>query len=360
MTLLNRYILSFFTRLFLLSLAAFVGIFLLIDFFERVDDFLEHGAHISLYFLYLLNTGPVAAVQVVPIAILLASFGTIGGLSRSNELTAMRSGGISIWRVIMSIIGASLLITLTVLAANEYLVPLNQKKINHILRVDLKGKTEIFFKRDHIWVKEDNRILNIRHSRPDEGLLTGVTIFEFDEEFRLIERKDSPQARFIEESWLFENLATRKFDPESGMITESHIYPEKELQLTKKPDDFIEPEHNTEQMGFFELRSLIQKLQMEGFDARRYKVDMHSRLAHPFACLTMAILGIPFALRKGRGASIALGVTLSVAIGIVFYILQAMLMALGYSSVIPAFAAAWSAVLLFTLLGLWLLLSTQD
>ncbi len=360
MTLLNRYILSLFTRLFLLSLGAFVGIFMLIDFFERVDDFLEHGARISLYFLYLINTLPVATVQVVPIAILLAAFGTIGGLSRNNELTAMRSGGISIWRIIMSLVGASLLITLIVLAANEYLVPLNQKKINHIMRVEVQGKTEIYFKKDHIWFKEGKRIFNIRHSLPDKGLLKGVTIFEFDEDFRLIERKDSPQARFIEGAWIFEDLATRRFAPQSGMITESRIFPEKELQLTKKPEDFTEPQHKTEQMGFLELRSLIQKLQSEGFDARRYKVDMHSRLAQPFACLTMAILGIPFALRKGRGASIALGVTLSIAIGIVFYILQAMLMALGYSSVIPPFAAAWSAVLLFTMMGLWLLLSARD
>ncbi len=360
MTLLNRYILSLFTRLFLLSLAAFVGIFMLIDFFERVDDFLEHGARISLYFLYLLNTIPVAAIQVVPMAILLATFGTIGGLSRSNELTAMRSGGISIWRIIMSLIGISLLVTLIVLAANEYLVPLNQKKINHIMKVDLQGKKEIRFKSDDIWFKEGNRIFNIRHSNPDEGLLKGVTIFEMDENFRLIERKDAPQATFIQETWNFKDLATRRFDPASGMIIESQSFPEKTLQLAKKPEDFVEPERKTEQMGFFELHALIQKLQQEGFDARRYKVDMHSRLAHPFACLTMAILGIPFALRKGRGASIALGITLSVAIGIVFYILQAMLMALGYSSVIPPFAAAWSAVFLFTLLGLWLLLSSRD
>jgi lipopolysaccharide export system permease protein len=144
------------------------------------------------------------------------------------------------------------------------------------------------------------------------------------------------------------------------MIMESQVFPQKEMQLTKKPDDFTETLYKTEQMGFFELRALIEKLQSEGYDARRYKVDMYSRLAHPFACLTMAILGIPFALRKGRGASLSLGVTLSVTIGIIYYILQAMLMALGYASVIPPLAAAWSAVLLFTLIGLWLLLSTWD
>ncbi|WP_432822563.1 LPS export ABC transporter permease LptG [Trichloromonas sp.] len=360
MTLLNRYILSIFYRLLLLSLTAFVGIFLLIDFFERIDDFLEHGARGSLYFLYLINNIPIATLQVIPLAILLAAFGTIGGLARSNELTAIRSGGISIWRIISPLIRAAVLFTLISLAANEYLIPLNQKNINYIKRVEVQGKAEIFQKSDDIWFREGNRIFNIRLSRPEEGLLKGVTIFEFDDIFRLVERKDSPRARFLNGSWLFENLAVRRFDPESGMIVDSQTFPETELQLTKKPEDFIETQHKTEQMGFFELRSLIRQLQSEGYDARRYKVDMQSRLAQPFACLAMALLGIPFALRKGRGASLALGVTLSVAIGIVFYILQAMLMALGYSSIIPPFAAAWSAVLLFTMLALWLLLSARD
>ncbi|OHB28338.1 MAG: LPS export ABC transporter permease LptG [Desulfuromonadaceae bacterium GWC2_58_13] len=360
MTLLSRYVLKSFYRLLLLALTAFVGIFLLIDFFERIDDFLEHGARGSLYFLYLLNNFPIATFQVIPLAILLAAFGTIGGLARSNELTAIRSGGISIWRIILPLIRAAVLLTLISLAANEYLIPLNQKNINYINRVEMQGKVEIYYKSDHIWFREGNRIFNIRHSLPDEGLLKEVTIFEFDDSFHLIERKDSPQARFDSGAWIFENLATRRFDPKSGMIIESHIFPEKKLQLAKKPEDFIETLYKTEQMGFFELRSLIEKLQGEGYDARRYKVDMHSRLAHPFACLTMAILGIPFALRKGRGASLSLGVTLSVAIGIIFYLLQATLMALGYASVIPPFAAAWSAVLLFTLIGLWLLLSTRN
>jgi len=359
-TLLNRYILGIFLRLFLLSLGTFSGLFLLIDFFEKVDDFLEHSAPAILYCLYLINTIPVAVIQVVPMAILLAAFGTIGGLTRSNELTAMRGSGISIWRIILPLLGASLLITLIVMAVNEYLVPLNQRKISQIRYVELKGKKAADFKHDRIWFRDGNQIINVLLSLPEEGLLKGVTIYEFDADFRLIAKKESPTAEYGKGVWIFKDLTVYRFDPNSKTLVDTRKYPEQKLPLAKKPEDFAEPAYKTGQRGFFELRALIKKLQAEGYDARRYKVDMQARLTHPLACLVMAILGIPFALHKGRKASLALGVTFTIAIGIIYYILQAILMALGYSSVIPPFVAAWATLVLFTLWGIWLLLSARE
>lgn len=360
MSLLQRYILHIFTRLLLLSLGAFAGIFLLVDFLEKVDDFLEYGAPISLYALYLLNLFPVAVAQVIPLATLLAAFGTLGGLSKSNELTAMRGGGISIWKIALPLLVSGLLLSAGLFLVNEFLIPVNQKKIHHILRSELRGKQEILFKRDNIWFREDDTIYHVRQSQPENNLLLGVTILEYDGQFHLISRQDAPLARFVEGSWVFEDLVSYRYDPDTSMIVERARSPEKTLELTKKPADFTETFYKAEQLGFFELRSLVDKMQSEGYNARNYQVDMHARLAYPFTCLTMTMLGIPFALRKGRSASLSVGVTLTVAVGVVFFILQTLLTTLGYSAVVPPFIAAWSALLIFTLLAVWLLLSTRD
>lgn len=360
MSILHRYILHFFTRLLLLSLGAFAGIFLLVDFLEKVDDFLEHGAAISLYVLYLLNMLPVAVAQVIPLATLLAAFGTLGGLSKSNELTAMRGGGISIWKITLPLLISGLLLSAGLFFVNEFLIPVNQKKIHYILQNELRGKQEILFKRDNIWFREDGTIYHVRQSQPENNRLLGVTILEFDEQFHLISRQDAPLARFVEGVWIFEDLVSYRYDPDTSMIVERLRFPQKSLELAKKPEDFTETFYKAEQLGFFELRSLVEKMKNEGYNPRNYQVDMHARLAYPFTCLTMTMLGIPFALRKGRSASLAVGVTLSVAVGVVFFILQTLLTTLGYSAVIPPFIAAWSALLIFSLLAVWLLLSTRD
>jgi lipopolysaccharide export system permease protein len=112
-------------------------------------------------------------------------------------------------------------------------------------------------------------------------------------------------------------------------------------------------------MNFRKLWDLSHKLKRQGYDATSYEVDMHLRLSAPFASIITAFLGIPFALRGSRRSGLAMGVVVSVSIGIAYYFINAILVAFGYSSVFPPVVAAWAANTLFFLLGLYLLLSLQ-
>jgi lipopolysaccharide export system permease protein len=359
-TLLDRYILSAFARVFFLSLAAFVGIYLLVDFFERVDDFIAHQARISLYILYFANKIPVIAVQVAPLAVLMGTFMTLGGLTRTNELTAMRAAGIGLFRITAPLLTAALLLALLTLGTNEYLVPLSVKKINYLFQTELKGEAPQLITRDRIWLREGNRIVNIRYAVPGQGVLRGITIFSLGDDFRLRQRTDADQAVFTDGRWNFENATERSFDPESGALTATDHRREAPGSLDRPPEEFGLAQQDNEELGFRQLRELSAKLEADGYDSTRYRVDMQGRLATPFASLIMAFLGIPFALRTARGASLALGIGLSVGIGVTFYIFQATLLAFGYSGILPPAVAAWAPNLLFLLLGLWLMLSTRN
>ncbi|BCR05470.1 LPS export ABC transporter permease LptG [Desulfuromonas versatilis] len=360
MTLLNRYILSTYGRIFLLALAAFVGIYLLVDFFEKVDNFISHQARPSLYLLYFSNKIPLIVAQVTPLAVLMGVFLTLGGFSSSNELTAMRAGGLSLVRISAPLLGAALLTTLAVMAVNEYVVPLSVKKTNHILRTEVKGKSDLALTKDRVWFREGQAIINVRQALPASQALQGVSIFDLDENFRLKKRVSAASAIFQNGTWTLENVTERRFEPGNGGQHGLDKLPSRPLVLSKTPEDFQVTTEKNEELGFRQLRELAGRLKAEGYDNTRYLVDMHSRLATPFACLIMAFLGIPFALQKGRGASLAMGVTISVAIGIAYFILQATLLAFGYSNILPPLIAAWSANLLFALLGFWLLLRTRS
>ena len=105
---------------------------------------------------------------------------------------------------------------------------------------------------------------------------------------------------------------------------------------------------------------MAKTLEQEGYDSTRQRVDMHSRLAAPFTCLIMGFLGIPFALQRGRNSNIAMGIGLSLGIGVFYFIIQSLVIAFGYSNAIPPLFAAWSANFIFLLLGVWLLLNVQE
>ena len=357
--LVNRYILNSFVRVLLLALGAFVSIYLLIDFFEKVNDFINNSAPLSLYLLYFLNKIPQVATQIIPVAILMATFMTLGGLSRTNELTAMRSCGISLWRVATPLLVSAFFLSLAVLAVNEYVVPITAKKTNDILafRNEHAGAP---LQRDKIWFRDGNDIVNIRLAYPEKGQLEGISIFEIGPAFRPGTRIEAQSASYAKGGWQFKKVTVRHFSPSSGELVKVEHFGKMPFPLHKRPKDFkaLTPKKN--ELGYRQLHRLARQLHAEGYDATRYRVDMYSRLATPFACLIMAFLGIPFALQKGRGASLTAGIAISVVIGFSFYIVQAMLLAFGYSGVFPPLVAAWAADALFFLLGLWLVLSVRE
>lgn len=361
MTIISRYLSTSFGRTFFLALAAFIGLYLLVDFFERVDDFIEYKAPLVLYLSYFLNKVPLIATQVAPLACLLAVFATLGGLSRHNELTALHSAGVSLLRVTTPLLAATLLIALLSLLTSEYLVPGTIRNANLIMNSTLKGKPAVVFKRDRIWLRDGRNILHIRLASPENATLQGISIFQLDERLSLRTRTDAVRATWTEGRWQGSEVLRRRFDPVTGALSEMAAEKQAPLLMKITPEDFRVPGgKRNEDLNYRDLRNLARKLRQDGFDPTRFLVDMHSRIAAPFACVIMGFLGIPFALSKGRQSSLALGIGISVAIGVIFFILQATLLAFGYSAVLPPLVAAWSANLLFLMLGGWLFLATGN
>lgn len=361
MTILNRYILSIYARIFGLALATFVGIYLLVEFFDKVDNFIEHGASVANYLYYFGNKIPLIVSQVIPLAVLMGVFMTLGGLSRTNELTAIKSCGLSLLRTTWPLIFVSLLTALVILLMNEFLVPLSVKTVNHVLEEQVKGKKTVLFKKDRIWFREGSNIVNIKLADAESNTLQGLTIFQVNENFQVVSRIDAPEGHYIPgEGWRFTQVTERLFDPETGKLATLEKFTDKIIPLSKTPDDFKASEPDIDELSYRQLSSMVKKMESEGYSPVRYKVDMQSRISTPFANVIMAILGIPFALQRGRGSNLATGVALSVAIGFSYHILMAAMQAFGYSGVLPPVVAAWSAHLVFALLGTWMLLSTRQ
>ena len=100
-------------------------------------------------------------------------------------------------------------------------------------------------------------------------------------------------------------------------------------------------------MGFRELRAYTAKLKKEGYDTTKYKVDMWGKLSFPLVSLIMALLGIPFAIRHGRSGGVAAGIGMAVIIGVVYWIVLALALAMGHSGALHPIIAAWGSHLLF-------------
>ncbi|MFO7766386.1 MAG: LPS export ABC transporter permease LptG [Pelovirga sp.] len=360
MSIVSRFVLLSFSRILGLCCSAFIAIYLLVDFFEKVDRFIDYGAGPSEYLTYIGHSIPFIFVQILPLAILTSMVLTLGGLGRTNEMTALRTCGISLWRITRPLIALIILLSALQLFIQEYMVPWNTRELNELVDMKLRGREQVRLTHSKIWYRSGQQIINIDLVKGQEQKLRGVTIFELDGGAKILRRIDAEEATLINRQWIAAKARQRYFDPQSGMLQETVRRENLPLNIDRQIDDFARIDDLNAELGIFQLAQLAKRLEHEGYDATRQRVDLQARVAAPFTGLVMGLLGIPFALQRGRESNLALGVGLSLSIGAAYFIIQSAVISFGYAGATPPFIAAWTANLIFTLLAIWLFLGVKQ
>src|SRR4030066_408656 len=133
---LHRYVIWEYLKIFSLSLTSLLLIYVIVLFFQKIDFFIKHQAPFHLVFLYLLYKIPEVIFQwTLPYGVLVATLLPLGTLSRHSEITAMKAGGVSLYRITFPLFFIVLFISLCSFLGNEYLVPLTNHKTRHLLSV---------------------------------------------------------------------------------------------------------------------------------------------------------------------------------------------------------------------------------
>ena len=144
MSILKRYILGQFIKTYALTVGGLVGMFVVIDGFERLDEFVSKNAAITDFLLYYLLKIPFILSYMAPQSVLIATVITLATLSRNNEFTAMKACGISITRITLPILGVSVIIALLVIANSEFIAPTTSERMNHIFYVKVGEYIQYF------------------------------------------------------------------------------------------------------------------------------------------------------------------------------------------------------------------------
>lgn len=353
MTILSRYAVSAYLRILGLCIGSFVAIYLVIDFLDRAGRFARAGGTaypIALYFLWKI---PEIVNQIMPLAVLMTTLMTLGGLSRTSEITAMRSCGISIGRITAPLLVLAAAVSIMALAAGEFLIPYSISRTRYIEEVLIRKKGPgAFFRQNNIWFKDNDILLQARTFDPEQSTLMGVTVWKVGTGMVPLERIDAKLAVLQDNRWVLQDTVIRKFSAGNAPVsTGAPVVP---VAINLRTDDLKVLKRHADNMGFMELRRYTRKLQQGGYDATRYVAQMHSRLSLPFASLVMGFLGIPFALRSGRSSGIAVGIGISLGIGFSYLIINAVLLSFGQTGALPPIVSAWAANVLFAMVGVWL------
>jgi len=358
---LDRHIAALFLRNLALILLVLIGLYGLIEFIEKVDDFIEYKAVLTHYFRYPLYKLPFMLDQSLPMAALLASFATIGLLARTSQLTALRSCGIGLYRAARPLFIIGALLCLATLLSNAWLVPWSARESSYLLATEIKGKKPVAHTTENLYFRDEQRIISVTESFPERGEVRGLTVLELDDAFHLNRRIEAVMARHQGKGhWLLLDATERVFSPATQDIVSFNHYQELALDLGRPPEEMLEIWYKPQEMNFAELLGLDRRLRQEGHDSSSYQAEWQLRLARSGTPLIMVLLGVPFALHRGRKANLGLGIAVSLTIFLAYFALQAIGMALGTAGLLPLPLAVWAANILLLLVGAWLFLTLDN
>jgi LPS export ABC transporter permease LptF/LPS export ABC transporter permease LptG len=356
--LLDGLILRDFAMYLLMIMASFILLTLVFTFFELLGDIVRNRIPLIMVCQYLLNVTPSMIYLMAPLTVLLAVLTTFGLLQKSNEITAMKATGTSIYRVIVPVFIISAAISTGLFFFDQYYIPAaNQRQ--ETLRNQIKGKpAQTYLRPDRKWIfGENNTIYYYEFFDPDQNTFANITAFQFDPNtFELTGRVHASRAHWSLElnKWVFEQGWVRTFHGsaiESFKEFDASTFP----TLIEPPSYFKKEVKLSSEMDYRELRAYIADLQQSGFDVVRLRVQLQKKFAYPLITLVMAILAVPFSLSSGRKGALT-GIAVALCVAIVYFVAAGLFEAMGNASQLPSVMAAWAPDLIFAFLGGYLLL----
>jgi len=351
MRLLDRYILKSVIYIFISCIFVFLFLYIVIDLLSNLEDILKQHFTIMLLARYYLSYLPEMFVRVSPFACLLSTVYTFGKLNHNNEIIAMRSSGLSIFEITRNVLIFGFLISLLVFWVSDKFVPLALTE-NQAIKTQLESgtkrnkATEIITNLSMYGLR--NRLFFISKFSLSTKTMKGITILEHDDNQNLTKKIVASKGVYLEGLWRFSQCITYKFDNNGQVLEEPRYSDEEIMSITETPRDFASLRQKPELMNIKELQDYIWRLSKSGATTviRNLKVDLYQRFTMPFTSIIIILLGIPFSLLMRKRATGMSSIGVSIIVGFLYYVLDAVCLAIGKSGLLmPSLAASLSHII---------------
>jgi lipopolysaccharide export system permease protein len=384
MRILDRYLIRQFLFVLLFSLTAFWLIFVIVDLVENLDKFIDRHATLLVVAKYYLFYTPYIVVLALPVAMLLSCLFSLGQMAKHNELTAMKSAGISLYRILSPLFVLSFVISLLTLVVGESVIPFTYQKMMETKTVEIeKGKRNLDLLLQDVFVQGSGGIIFHLASYDTKAKMGTDVLVQRFEDNRIKEEIQAKKVNWTGNGWLFENGVEMVFSDslastpalDSVGRTESSPPPTEKrivtgiekyeafdkllrLDLKIKPEALTKRQKKPDEMGYFELYQYVKVKERSGQLVAKEATDLDLKISFPLVNFIIVLFGAPIAANPKR-SGLAIGFAISLFIAFVYYTLIRMAQSFGYSGKLPPLLAAWVTNILFALLGIVLLIRAK-
>jgi lipopolysaccharide export system permease protein len=348
--LLDRYLLRQFVGTFVLLVLALPFLFLITDLTDNLDRYLARGLEMRAvavsYVFYL----PQLVLWGFPIAALIATVFTIGNMTRHQEITAVKAGGVSFYRLVVPLVVVAGVLSVVAVGIGE-LVPLANQK-----RAELLGERErsSAFRMHIVFRTENGRTLSASRVNAQAREMSNVVLESRTRDGSMRVHQSASSATFYPASgWTMHDGYLRWLD-ESGEETALQFASMRVADLHEAPEELLAVMKSADEMRYAELERFIRTVERSGSDPSEFRVQLAQKVSLPLALLVIVLFGAPLATTSRRGGT-AFGIGISLAVTMVYLMMFKVGEAMGTSGAISPMAAAWAPNWIFLLAAFVLL-----
>lgn len=369
MRLLDRYLLK---ELIIPVVYAFGGFYLFIvafDVFNELPRYQNNNLSAGDILAYYVYKTPQILGDVLPVALLLGMLYALSQHARHNELVAIRTAGVNVWRLAAPYLIVGILFSLTLFASNEWIMPRALNEAGRILESrheDIHKKTAAqWTSRISFRNEREARSWNIGSFNRNTFSMVQVDV-GWTDDFGNTQRMFAKKGQRKDDIWVFEDVELHQPDPQNPFLPLKTITNSLAMPGFSETPSLILAEHKISSMDRrrlakrvrFSLQEISDYLELhpdlKGTKAAELQTQWHGRLALPWKCLIVVFLALPFGLLPGR-RNIMVAVGSAIGLVFFFFFLSRFSLAMGTGGHVPGWVAGWLPVMLFGGGGFWMI-----
>jgi lipopolysaccharide export system permease protein len=347
MTIVDKYLAREIFKCLAIVLAIVVGLYVIVEFFNKADNFMEAGLSMARLIRYLQLKLPQIIVQIAPVAMLLAVLIALGLMNKNNEIIALKCAGISVYYLLRSVLAIAIVLSIAIFSLSEIVVPITMSRANKIWLMEVKNKPAVTSRQKDIWIRGQRSIYFIQFFNPKNQSISGVILNFFDNHFKLTRRVDANRGLYEQGKWIFYDMMEQVLDRESE-VYQTQFYTQKAVDVDFLPEDLMRVFKRSEEMNVAELYRYIQEVEQEGYDATAFRVDFQARFAYPVLSIIVCIIGIGTAVKRQSREGPSVSIVFGVVVVFLYWVLHGFCLSLGYGGLLPPIISAWISNIIFS------------
>ncbi|EKN4880105.1 LPS export ABC transporter permease LptG [Yersinia enterocolitica] len=352
---LDRYIGRTILNTILMTLFMLVSLSGIIKFVDQLRKVGQGDYSAASAGMYTLLSIPKDIEIFFPMAALLGALLGLGTLATRSELVVMQASGFTRMQIAASVMKTAIPLVLLTMAIGEWVAPQGEQMARNFRAQQMYGGS-LLSTQSGLWAKDGSDFIYIQRVSGDKEL-TGVNIYHFDQQDRLLSVRYAATATFEDNLWRLSQVDESDLSNPNKVTGSQTLTGEWKTNLT--PDKLGVVAMNPDSLSISGLHDYSKYLRQSGQESSRYELNMWGKIFAPFSVAVMMLMALSFIFGPLRSVPMGVRVVTGIFFGFVFYVLDQIFGPLSLVYNIPPVIGALLPSILFLLISVYLLLKRR-